>query len=189
MTITGIGFSIRIDKIIMSFTENLEMRQEQGQKGLGLIFGLSSAIFSAASIIVLRKLKHIDQFIITFNLSWVSSIILLVITYSTNNLQLPQSPKDSWLLILITLASFFGQVMLTKSLKYQEASTISVTRAASDIIFAFLFQTMMFSHIPDAYTIVGAILVSMTIVLVNLKIFLKRLPEDHTLRHWFAVIM
>ncbi|XP_074597858.1 solute carrier family 35 member G1-like [Brevipalpus obovatus] len=189
LTMIGIGFSIRIDKIIMSFTGNVQMRQEQEQKGLGLLFGLSSAIFSASSIITLRKLKQSDQFVITFNLSWVASTILLVITYFTNNLQLPESPHDSWLLVLIALASFFGQIMLTKALHYQEAATISVTRAASDIMFAFLIQTIVFQNMPDLYTIIGALFVSMTIVLVNLKIYISRQPEDHTLRRWFALIM
>lgn len=189
VTVVGIGFTVKIDQIFWSLISDEEADDEHKQKGLGLLCGLSGAITCSLSIIVLRRLRNINHTVVLFNLSWVSSIFMICVTYSTSSFKLPECGYDPWLLVLLGVFSFFGQMMLTKALQYEEASTISVTRAALDIILAFILQITVFEHAPDAATFIGAFLVSSAVVLVNLRKYILTLPLDHYLRHWFAFII
>ena len=59
----------------------------------------------------------------------------------------PPSFHEWGLLIAVGLLSFVVQVCFTKALQYEKASTASLERQASDVIFAFLFQVTIFQVI------------------------------------------
>ena len=56
----------------------------------------------------------------------------------------PTSVKDWGMLIGNGLLSFVVQVCFTKAHQFEKASTISLERKATDVIFAFLFQIIIF---------------------------------------------
>ena len=56
----------------------------------------------------------------------------------------PTSAQDWSMLIGNGLLSFVVQVCFTKALQFEKASTISLERKATDVIFAFLFQIIIF---------------------------------------------
>ena len=56
----------------------------------------------------------------------------------------PTSAKDWSMLIGNGLLSFVVQVCFTKAHQFEKASTISLERKATDVIFAFLFQIIIF---------------------------------------------
>ena len=59
----------------------------------------------------------------------------------------PLSVHEWGLMIAVGLLSFVVQVCFTKALQYENASTASLERQASDVIFAFLFQVIIFQVI------------------------------------------
>ena len=56
----------------------------------------------------------------------------------------PTSSKEWSMLIGNGLLSFVVQVCFTKALQFEKASTVSLERKATDVIFAFLFQIIIF---------------------------------------------
>ena len=56
----------------------------------------------------------------------------------------PGSFQEWIMLIVVGLLSFIIQVCFTKALQFEMASTASLERKASDVIFAFLFQICIF---------------------------------------------
>ena len=57
---------------------------------------------------------------------------------------LPESPIDLIFLILIGVLSFIAQIGLVISCKLEKATTVSIVRKAFDVIFAFIFQILLF---------------------------------------------
>ena len=47
-------------------------------------------------------------------------------------------------MVAIGLISFLGQLLLTVSLKVEEAGKVSIIRKSADILFAFAFQIIIF---------------------------------------------
>ena len=57
---------------------------------------------------------------------------------------LPESLIDLVFLILIGVLSFIAQIGLVISCKLEKATTVSIVRKAFDVIFAFIFQILLF---------------------------------------------
>ena len=98
----------------------------------------------------------------------------------------------------VGLLSFLAQILLTVSLQLEEAGKVSIMRKAGDILFAFLFQILifnvstglvlhffasMFQELPGMWSIIGASLVSLTVLISSTKKIIDNLPEEHTIKH------
>ena len=67
----------------------------------------------------------------------------------------PVTFKEWSLLITIGLLSFVVQFTLTKALQLELASTVALERKSSDVIFAFLFQIVIFWVSHDVICVIG----------------------------------
>ena len=67
----------------------------------------------------------------------------LVINACINDFKVPTNMQvlnsNAWLLILLGIFSFYGQLTLTKALKIEEAGLVSITRASSEVYLAIDF--------------------------------------------------
>ena len=91
-----------------------------------------------------------------------------------------------------------AQVLLTVSLQIEEATKVSIMRKAGDILFAFVFQIVIFhvsfytlsqlyqnypfQNLPGLWSIVGASLVSSAVLISSTKKIVDSLPEDHVMK-------
>ena len=92
-----------------------------------------------------------------------------------------------------------AQVLLTVSLQIEEATKVSIMRKAGDILFAFVFQIVIFNVsfctlskpsypsypfqiLPGMWSIVGASLVSSAVLISSAKKIVDSLPEDHVMK-------
>ena len=112
------------------------------------------------------------------------------------------------MMVGVGLLSFVAQIGLTVSLQLEEAGKVSIMRKAGDILFAFLFQITIFNvslhctallcnfcilhisqDIPGMWSIIGAVIVSLTVLLSSAKKVVDNLPEDHAIKtkylSWF----
>lgn len=151
----------------------------------GVAAALTSTVFSASVYIVVRKVKGVHHSIIMFNFGWVSIIETTLLTTALNGFSLPHCGFDQWLIVLLGLFSFAGQIMLTRSLQLEQAGPVSVVRAAADIVFVFIWQIIFFEEIPDGYSISGALLVTSSVILTSVKKWVMSLPESSRFRRAF----
>lgn len=91
---------------------------------------------------------------------------------------LPQGGMIPWLIMLLAVVSFYGQLMLTKALQCEEAAIVSMTRSASEVVIAFLCQIAIFRDVPDWFTVLGAILVTVSVLLTSTRKWVLSLPPD-----------
>ena len=128
------------------------------------------------------QVKGLHHSVILFNFSLVAIMETSIITYSLGEFKLPKTSHGPWLLMLVGILSFYGQLMLTKALQAEEAGLVSVTRASSEVIFAFLFQIAIFKEIPDMWSVLGAFLVTLSVMLTSSRKWIQTLPSESKIR-------
>lgn len=189
-TVLGIGFTAKLDVILGHPLDAYHEKHFDGNTQLiGLGFGMATALVGACGIVVLRKMKEVNHTVVIFNLAWVATIEMTVINYANDSFKMPACGAEPWLLMLVGVFSFFGQLMLTKALSVEEAGIVSVTRSSLDIILAFIFQITIFQKQTDLYTIVGAILVASAVLMVNMRKYILTVHPDHIIRRWFGFLL
>lgn len=147
----------------------------------GPVAAISSTLFGANVYILLRALKNLHFSVIMTNFGCFALIYTLIICWSINIICWPKCGYERLLIIILAIFSFLGQILLTLSLKIEQAGPVSIARC-SDIVFAFIWQIIFFNEIPNLYSLFGAILVVSSVILTALKKWLISLPRDSKLR-------
>lgn len=148
----------------------------------GVGAALGSTVFGASVYVVIRKMTSVHHSIIMFNFGWVAILETLVLTFITGGFTAPACGLEQWLVILLGIFSFCGQMLLTLALKQEHAGPVAIMRAATDIVLAFFWQIWFFNEIPDIYSISGAVLVSSCVVLISVRKWVMSLPEHSSIR-------
>ncbi|XP_075588556.1 solute carrier family 35 member G1 [Dermatophagoides farinae] len=148
----------------------------------GVLAALSSLIFSSSVFIFIRKAKGAHHAVIMFNFGWVAIIETIILTTLLNGFSMPRTPFEWYLIVVLAVFSFCGQMLLTRSLQLEQAGPVSVVRATTDITLAFLWQLIIFKETPDLWSIFGALVVSSCIVLTAMRKWVLSLPEHSRIR-------
>lgn len=99
----------------------------------------------------------------------------------------PHCGMDRFLIVALAVFSFGGQILLTLALQMEQAGPVSIARS-SDIVFAFLWQILFFKEIPNLYSVFGALLVILSVVLSGLRKWAMALPRDSDARKRFRLL-
>lgn len=112
---------------------------------------------------------------------------LLVSYFVFGQLCLPVCGSDRLLVLALAIFSFLGQILLTLALQLEQAGPVALARS-SDIFFAFIWQMIFFKEAPNRYSLIGATLVIISVVLTALRKWLLTLPSDSQLRQRLHVL-
>jgi len=125
---------------------------------LGVALSLAAAVFSAFAMIFLRSMSGVGRehaIAITFYFSLTSMVCALV----TAPWGWPAPTGQQWLILLVAgLFGVFGQLLMTYSYRYAEASTIAPLDY-SNLLLAVGYGYFLFGEVPGVSTWVGAPLV------------------------------
>ncbi|XP_064460372.1 solute carrier family 35 member G1-like [Ornithodoros turicata] len=154
----------------------------------GVLAALASTVFGASVYIVVRKVKGVHHSVIMVNFGWVAILETSCITLLSSRFEPVHCGLDRWLLVLLGAFSFGGQVLLTRALQMEQAGPVSVVRSAADIVFVFIWQVLFFGEVPDWYTMSGALLVTLSVLLTGLRKWLLSLPESSRTRARLACL-
>lgn len=144
----------------------------------GLLAAVGSLFFSTCRFIIIRKVKDVHHSIIMFNFGWVAIIETTILTAIIGNFDWQDCGLQNFLIIVLGLVSFAGQTLLTMALQCELAGPVSTMRAASDIVLAFVWQTLLFRNIPDVFSSVGAVLVGVSVIFVGSRKWVSALPDN-----------
>ena len=109
-----------------------------------LIALVVSSVLSSNVLVILRVLKDIHWSNICTSLGFVGFLITLSMTLTGQETCLPSSGVDRFLIILVGLLTFGGQLALILLAKIETASFAALLRKAMDVILAFIFQLAIF---------------------------------------------
>ncbi|GIY52960.1 solute carrier family 35 member G1 [Caerostris darwini] len=136
------------------------------QRGVGLGAAFASVVLGSIIFIILRKLKEVDSTVVLFNFSWFGILETGLLTYIFGEFTVLECGYQPFLLVAFGVFSFLGQFLMTSATRKEQASVVATVRSATDIIISYIWQVTFFSNIPDVSSILGAVLVSFSMILI-----------------------
>ncbi|XP_054839041.1 solute carrier family 35 member G1-like [Eublepharis macularius] len=156
-TITGVVLIARPPFLFGSKVAGIEGTYTDHLKGT--IAALSSAICTASTFVILRKVGiSVHYFLSIWYYAVIGLIVCIIALFAMDVWSLPHCGKDRFFLILIGLFGFGGQIFLTKALQIEKAGPVAIMKTM-DVVFAFIFQIIFLSHLPTWWTVGGALCV------------------------------
>ncbi|KAK9765444.1 hypothetical protein K7432_006227 [Basidiobolus ranarum] len=135
---------------------------------MGVVAALIGASMSAIAYITVRKMgRGVPPLVHVVYFGAVSTIFSLFGTFIFEKPSLPDNSTQWMYLMMIGLTAFAGQVMLTKGLQLSPAGPGTLMRNL-DVIFAFTFGVFIFHETPNRFTILGAVLIIGSTIVVGL---------------------
>ncbi|CAG2174279.1 unnamed protein product, partial [Oppiella nova] len=159
---------------------------------IGLGFSIGATLIGSSVYVLVRKLKSLHHSVILFNFSLVAITETSIITLFLNDFKFPDNipaiSANSWLMCLVAIFSFYGQLLLTKALQAEEAGLVSIVRASSEVIYSFVFQITIFNEIPDKWSVFGAVLVMSSVLMSSIRKWFVTLPKNSTVKKSFKFV-
>lgn len=165
LTLLGIVFIVKPPSLFGE--ENSRDDAEKSDYFWGPIAAIASAVFTANAMILIRVLRDLHHSVVICNFGLFACGFTFLVLLTTNGFCLP-SCENRFLVLVLGIFSFLGQILLTISLRLEEAGVISITRSTT-IVFAFIWQVIFFNQIPCFYSIFGALLIVGSVGLNALK--------------------
>lgn len=193
MTLLGVVLITRPSIIFDETAPNLNDEQttadhDRNNTMWGAVAAIASTLFGANAYVTLRALKGIHYSVIMSNFGAFGIVYTMLISWFINVLCMPYCNSDRWLIVALGAFSFLGQILLTISLQIEEAGPVAIARSA-DIVFAFFWQILFFKEIPNGYSIIGAIIVTSSVILTGLKKWSQTLPRESMMRKRLSYIL
>eukprot|EP00090_Calanus_glacialis_P012853 TRINITY_DN21480_c0_g1_i2.p1 TRINITY_DN21480_c0_g1~~TRINITY_DN21480_c0_g1_i2.p1 ORF type:complete len:347 (-),score=48.63 TRINITY_DN21480_c0_g1_i2:38-1078(-) len=180
VTLLGILFIIR-PPFLFGYDPLFEFDNQYYIAGVIVFFG--SVLFQSNVYILLRMLKGVHYSVTLSIFGLIGMLESAVFMFALGDGCIPACGEDRLMMVGVGLLSFLAQILLTVSLQLEEAGKVSIMRKAGDILFAFLFQILIFNELPGMWSIIGASLVSLTVLISSTKKIIDNLPEEHTIKH------
>ena len=105
---------------------------------------ISSVLIGSNMVVILRVLKDVHWSCICTALGSIGFAITLGLTWIRQDFCLPASGLDRFLIVLIGLLTFGGQLTLVLLTKVETATFSALLRKTFDVILAFIFQLTIF---------------------------------------------
>lgn len=153
---------------------------------LGIIFSLITALAAAIVAILLKKLsnKHVHFSVAIVYASYVGLPLTIALSLATHFTQLTNKSvehyKDTTTILWqvsyalgSAVSGLMSQVFMNLSLKYEEASKVSLLRT-TDLLFVFLLQYFLLDIFSNYYSIIGSMMIFVATLLVMLFKFVDQ---------------
>ncbi|KAH8419152.1 hypothetical protein KR222_006823 [Zaprionus bogoriensis] len=154
----------------------------------GPVAAISATLFGANVYILLRTLKNLHFSVIMTNFGAIALVYTLIVCGSIGAVCWPSCGRDRWLVVILGIFSFLGQILLTLSLQVEQAGPVAIARCA-DIVFAFIWQMIFFGEAPNVYSLFGALMVVSSVILTAMKKWAMTLPRESSLRKRLRLIL
>lgn len=151
---------------------------------LGALLAVSGAVIcSFNNVCVSGSLKHINSMVLVGYVGAASFVISIVCTSFDKKQRIFSShivdiAAGEWALILgMSILGIFAYFSVTKALQLIDPTVVSVLRS-TEILLGFFVQVAIMHQIPDAFAVVGASIVFLSIIMIALEAnIVRRLPQ------------
>ncbi|XP_023178449.1 solute carrier family 35 member G1 [Drosophila hydei] len=190
MTLLGVVLITRPPLVFGEATPELDSEKDSDKAYdiWGPVAAISSTLFGANVYILLRALKNLHFSVIMTNFGAIALVYTLIVCGSIGAVCWPSCGRDRWLVVVLGIFSFLGQILLTLSLQVEQAGPVAIARCA-DIVFAFIWQILFFGEAPNVYSLCGALMVVSSVILTAMKKWAMTLPRESSLRKRLRLIL
>lgn len=135
----------------------------------GLVAALGSVLCFTFNVILMRHMKNIHHSVQVFMSGIMGLIEGAVIVLVFYKFQLLYRGLQQFFIIFIGICSYGSFSLFVIAVQNMDAGPSSTIIAASDIFFSFVFQVVFYHDTPNNIKILGAVLISLSVVLVGLR--------------------
>jgi len=175
---------------LFGLTDETAIEEDSGLQDAtfwGAVSALCGTLFAANVYVVLRSLKGIHYSVIMSTFGAFAVVQTLLSTWVLGELCLPACGHDRYLMVLLAIFSFAGQILLTMALQREQAGPVAIARSA-DVIFAFIWQMMFLNEIPGWMSLLGALLVVSSVLLTGMRKWVNGLSAEDSRRQRFSFL-
>lgn len=165
----------------------LSLQQAKRYGSWGAVAAFGATLFGANAIVLIRTLRSLHFSVLMANFGGFALLQTFAICWYLGVLCWPKCGLERLLVIAIALFSFAGQVLLTMALQVENAGPVAIART-SDIVFAFIWQILFFKEVPNVYSLLGAFLVTSSVVVTGLRKWVVSLPDNSPLKIKFNIL-
>lgn len=147
-----------------------------------VLAALGNAFSTSISMIGLNRLRRVDSRAIVTHFSGVASVICLIYFLLADAAYEPARVADKphlLLLVGVGLTGTFGQLGMTRAFALGHPSKVAVV-GLTQIVFAALFDLLLWKHRFDTLTICGMVLIIAPTAWLLIHSPLRRTPTIHT---------
>ncbi|CAG7677730.1 unnamed protein product [Allacma fusca] len=155
---------------------------------VGVCFAFMCTIFRGVAIVIVRYLKKVHYSVVLFGFGTFGMVQSLVLAWSYQVMDLPNTPIDITLTVGMGLLSCVGQICLVLALKAENAGPVALVRTC-DVVFAFIWQMVFLRKIPDFYSVLGGCVVLLGVLLAAFRKYIETLDPTHSHRRWFGFVL
>ncbi|CAL8110017.1 unnamed protein product [Orchesella dallaii] len=148
---------------------------------IGVALALGCMGFATFTYVALRWLKPVHYALVTFFYGLISVIECGICAVAIGVFQFPQT-LEHWLLAFgLGALAFAGQSLFTLALKFEDAGPIALIRTC-EVIFTFLWQIIFLGQLPDAFSIIGALLILLCVLVTTFRKLVMELPDESPMK-------
>ncbi|XP_076314846.1 solute carrier family 35 member G1-like [Tachypleus tridentatus] len=164
LTMTGIILIIKPTFIVGTFQDILDV----DNRFKGIIFGFSACLLKACCYTMARKLQKTPPQVVAAIMSTFSLVVGTFLLFLFEEIQISSCGKSSILVVSSGICMTLCELLTTIALQVENARPVSVAQTVN-IITAFLFDILILNTIPTWYSIFGAVLIFVGVLLTTLK--------------------
>lgn len=154
---------------------------------LGPLAALLSTIFGAIVYILLKVLKNLHFSAIMITFATYTILQTSGMAWASGNLCWPKCGSERLLVVALGVTSFSGQMLLTIASQLEEAGLVAMARTV-DVVFAFAWQILFFGEVPNVFSLIGALLVTLSVMLIGLRKWMMSMPSTSNIRKKFGFL-
>ncbi|XP_076315066.1 solute carrier family 35 member G1-like [Tachypleus tridentatus] len=164
LTMTGIILIIKPTFIVGTFQDI----QEVGNRWKGITIGFSACLLKACCYTMARKLQRTPPQVVAGMMSTVSLLMGTLLLFLFEETKISSCGKSSVLVVSSGICLTLNQLLTTIALQVENAGPVSVAQTLN-IITAFLFDIFILNTIATWYSICGAVLIFVGVLLTTLR--------------------
>lgn len=149
---------------------------------IGLVAAIASVLCLALSTVAIRKLKEVHFSIILLYMSFTGVIENSVLNGTVFPLVVIKCGWDQVLCMLVGMFGAAANGFLILATQVEPVGLVAVQKSSYEILVSAVFQILFFSVYPDVYSISGAVLVLISLIVIGFKNWILTLPETSNKR-------
>lgn len=130
----------------------------------GVAGSLTGALAQAIALVFVRKITEIPPFVVSFWWAVVGVAFSSSLGVIFNDMKVWRCGWEAVCLVAIAVVGFISEVSLVSALKSTDAVIVSLA-LTTEIIWAFLLQCFLIMEIPSFMTVIGGVLIGISLLL------------------------
>ncbi len=112
----------------------------------------------------------------------------MTVFFTESGFEFAECGLQSYFFMAHGFLSFLDQIFIVKAIQCEEAGIVSLAQTTSKVVFGFIFQMSIFHVIPDWWSISGALVVTISVLLISARQIVMKMSSESKVRRFLKLI-